>query len=305
MCKGKTLYLEYQQLIEQALEKALPIKSAQWMQNNIPAPLNEAMRYSLLAGGKRLRPIMLMAAYSLAKEQLEECLPFAVALEMIHTYSLVHDDLPAMDDDELRRGIPTNHMVFGEGIAILTGDALLNEAYEICAHSNHPQTLPFLRILSNCAGARGMIAGQTADLIHEGEAPSMDLVRYLQYNKTVRLFYAAIVGGLTLASAKVSLVEAGKLYATAYGTAFQIIDDLSDIFSDAETMGKNTQKDKNRQKPTWPAAFGVEQSFVDAKTYCDEAINIAEQFGERGILLAYLAQQLLVSIPKQGGVYYV
>lgn len=305
MINGNMRYREYQNLVEEALENAIALNDKKWIQNEIPRHLSEAMRYSLLAGGKRLRPVMLVAAYHLVHEQLKDCFPFAVALEMIHTYSLVHDDLPAMDDDALRRGKPTNHMIYGEGIAILAGDALLNEAYELCLHSNHPNTLSYLQVLSNCAGARGMIAGQVADIVHEGEEPSQDLVRYLQYNKTVRLFYAAVVGGLTLAGAGESLIEAGKEYATAYGTAFQIIDDLLDIYSDAETMGKNTQKDKDKQKLTWPAAFGIEQTFTDARDYCNKAIKVSEQFGHRGEVLSYLAKQLLESIPQQGGTQHV
>ncbi len=265
----------------------------------IPQPLRSAMRYSLLLPGKRLRPVLLLAAYHLLREDWREALPFACALEMIHTYSLVHDDLPAMDDDKLRRGQPTNHLVYGENMAILAGDGLLNLAYEtmlsapLC-QKDPANALRAAREIAYRAGVRGMIAGQTLDVKLEGSAPSRENVRYIHLHKTADLLTAPVVAGLLLAGATEEQLEAGRQYGQGIGLAFQIVDDLLDIQGDVHKLGKETGMDAQRGKLTWPAVCGVEQSRKDALEAVAQAVNAMQLFGPKGDFLAQLAQKSLV-----------
>ena len=284
-------YAALRQAVERALEAALPPPPSPWRQGAVAGPLNEAMRYSLLSGGKRLRPVMLLAAYGLVQEDWRPALPFAAALEMVHTYSLIHDDLPAMDNDDLRRGRPTAHKAFGEALAILSGDALLNEAFETCASVHHPRALDFIRLMSNCAGARGMIAGQTADMLADRVLSPESLIRYLQYNKTAQLFIAAVVGGLTLAGASEAQIALGRQFAQSYGAAFQMVDDWLDVHGDEAAMGKRTHKDAD--KLTWPSVFGEERTLSDVKDQLSAARQAAKALGEKAAVLDYLAQQLM------------
>lgn len=264
-----------------------------------PQPLRSAMHYSLLLPGKRLRPCLLLAAYHLLKDDWETVLPFACALEMIHTYSLVHDDLPAMDDDALRRGKPTNHRVFGEDMAILAGDGLLNMAYETMLDSafaqEHPaETVRAMREIAHRAGVRGMVAGQTLDVKLEGQAPSQESVRYIHLHKTADLLTAPVVAGLMLAGATEEQLEAARNYGRGVGLAFQIVDDLLDLEGDVAALGKETGMDAQRGKMTWPAVRGVEQAREDAKTAVEEAVEAMRVFGQRGEKLSKLAQESLV-----------
>lgn len=264
-----------------------------------PQPLRSAMRYSLLLPGKRIRPALLLAAYRLLKEDWESVLPFACALEMIHTYSLIHDDLPAMDNDALRRGKPTNHRVYGENMAILAGDGLLNMAYEIMLESpfaeQHPaETLRAIREIAYRAGVRGMIAGQTLDVKLEGRAPSRESVRYIHLHKTADLLTAPITAGLMLAGATEKQLEAGRTYGRGLGLAFQIEDDLLDLEGDVAALGKEIGMDAARGKMTWPVVCGVEQARADAQTAVEEAASAMALFGEKGEKLSELARQTLV-----------
>jgi len=264
-----------------------------------PQPLRSAMHYSLLLPGKRLRPCLLLAAYHLIKEDWESVIPFACALEMIHTYSLVHDDLPAMDDDALRRGKPTNHRVYGEDMAILAGDGLLNMAYETMLESpfamEHPaEALRAMREIACRAGVRGMVAGQTLDVKLEGHAPSIESVRYIHLHKTADLLTAPVVAGLMLAGATEAQLEAGRAYGRGLGLAFQIVDDLLDLEGDAASLGKETGMDAQRGKMTWPAVCGVEQARLDARAAVNEAVAAMQIFGEQGKKLSNLAQESLV-----------
>jgi len=265
----------------------------------VPQPLRSAMRYSLLLPGKRLRPVLLLAAYHLLKDDWREAIPFACALEMIHTYSLIHDDLPAMDDDKLRRGQPTNHLVYGENMAILAGDGLLNLAYEtmlsapIC-HQEPANALRAAREIACRAGVRGMIAGQTLDVKLEGSEPSRENVRYIHLHKTADLLTAPVVAGLMLAGATEDELEAGRQYGQGIGLAFQIVDDLLDIQGDVHKLGKETGMDAQRGKLTWPAVCGVEQSRKDALEAVSQAVRAMQLFGTKGDFLAELAQKSLV-----------
>jgi geranylgeranyl diphosphate synthase, type II len=264
----------------------------------VPEPLRSAMRYSLLLPGKRLRPVLLLAAYHLAADDWETALPYAAALEMIHAYSLIHDDLPAMDDDALRRGKPTNHLVFGENIAILAGDGLYSLAMETMLEaaqkSGHPHALKAMEEIARRAGVRGMIAGQTLDVKLEGTQPRKDMVHYIQRHKTGDLLTAPLTAGLMLAGADETLLAAGRGYGEALGAAFQIVDDLLDLRGDVTILGKQTGMDMQRGKLTWPAVHGEAASREEAARLIAAAKDALAPFGERAAFLRMLADQTLI-----------
>lgn len=264
----------------------------------VPQPLRSAMRYSLLLPGKRIRPALLLAAYHLLAEDWEKAMPYACALEMIHTYSLIHDDLPAMDDDAFRRGKPTNHKVYGEGMAILAGDGLLNMAYETMLEADitcekPAQAVAAMGEIARRAGVRGMVAGQTLDVSLEGAKPKQEYVRYIHEHKTADLLTAPLVAGLMLAGADEKQLEAGRLYGLNLGLAFQITDDLLDLEGDAALLGKDTGMDAQRGKMTWPAVYGIEQARKDAAACVDNAIKALEGFGPEADALRSLAAGIL------------
>ena len=262
---------EYRQITEEAL---IPMLSSL---GNIPSPLFDAMSYSLKAGGKRIRPCLLLAACEMAGGKLDEALPFACALEMIHTYSLIHDDLPAMDNDDLRRGRPTNHKVFGENLAILAGDGLLNAAAELMAgaalKTGSIRGVRAMESIMRHAGVTGMIAGQTADVTGEGKTPGEEEVRYIHLHKTADLLEASMEAGLALAGAGDEQIEAGRAYAMHLGLAFQMTDDLLDVTGNADAMGKSTGKDSEQNKMTWVALKGIEGTEKDAGREVETAIG--------------------------------
>lgn len=263
-----------------------------------PQPLRSAMRYSLLLPGKRIRPVLLLAAYHLIRDDWQSVLPFACALEMIHTYSLVHDDLPAMDNDDLRRGKPTNHRVFGENMAILAGDGLLNMAYETMLNApftaEHPaQAVAAMREIAKRAGVTGMIAGQTLDVKLEGHEPCRESVRYIHLHKTADLLTAPVTAGLMLAGATDEQIAAGQAYGCGLGLSFQIQDDLLDLEGDVALLGKQTGMDAQRGKMTWPAVCGLEKAREDAGQAVQSAVNAMAVFGERADFLTTLARNTL------------
>lgn len=267
-------FKEYRQMTEEAL---IPMLSSL---GDIPSPLWEAMSYSLEAGGKRIRPALLLAACETAGGDSSLALPFACALEMIHTYSLIHDDLPAMDNDDLRRGQPTNHKVFGENVAILAGDGLLNAAAELMAVSavkmDDMRGIRAMEIIMRHAGVTGMIAGQSEDVTSEGQEPREDIVRYIHEHKTADLLEAAVEAGLALAGAEETEIAAGREYALHLGLAFQMTDDLLDVTGSADRLGKSTGKDQEQNKMTWVALKGVEGTAEDARreiVLAKEALN--------------------------------
>lgn len=286
-------------LMQQGDEPVTQPQEGGWEADMPPQPLRSAMRYSLLLPGKRLRPVLLLAGYHLVRDDWQYALPFACAMEMIHTYSLIHDDLPAMDDDALRRGKPTNHRVFGEAVAILAGDGLLNLAYETMlsapvAAERPQQALRAAGEIARRAGVCGMIAGQTADVTLEGHAPTAESVRYIHLHKTADLLTAPVVAGLTLAGATEAQLEAGRAYGQGVGLAFQIVDDLLDLEGDVRLLGKETGMDAQRGKQTWPAAFGVEKARQDAQSAVKQAVEALTPFGEKGAYLRELARKTLV-----------
>ena len=264
---------EYRDLINRSLEPQLRSLG------RIPDELLNAMLYSLMAGGKRLRPLLLLASCEMAGGSAEIALPFACSIEMIHTYSLIHDDLPGMDNDDLRRGKPTNHKVYGEGLAILAGDGLLNAAMEIAMKTSVSMDdfrgIRATEILARHAGVTGMIAGQTIDVTAEGEKPTQEKVSYIHAHKTADLIQAPVEMGLTLAGCNSRILNDGKEYGFHLGMAFQIVDDLLDVTGDASLMGKNTGMDK--EKMTWVTLRGIEGARIDAKMHVQKAIDALQE----------------------------
>lgn len=272
-------------LIEQALAHAVSAADA------AAGRLLEAMRYSLLGGGKRLRPVLALAACEAVGGPLEAAMGFACAIEMIHTYSLIHDDLPCMDDDDLRRGRPTNHKIYGEAIATLAGDALLTDAFWLLAKSAAPPAalLAAVAELAAAAGSAGMVAGQAIDLLGEGRTMTMEELEYLHRRKTGALFIAAVRGGARLGGAGEAQLEALEAYARALGLAFQVIDDILDVEASTEQMGKRTGKDLAHGKNTYPRLIGLDQSWRFARELERRAHQALDSFDQRAEPLRSLA----------------
>lgn len=281
-------YLKTQQeLIEKALDESLPIAQ--------PAKIYEAMRYSLLAGGKRLRPILCLATCELLEGNTSSALPSACAVEMIHTMSLIHDDLPAMDNDDYRRGKLTNHKVYGEDIAILAGDALLTYAFEYVAREtkNIPpeRTLQVLQILTRAVGAGGLVGGQVMDLECEGKSDvSAETLTQIHRSKTGALLEASVTSGAVVAGAGAEDLQRLSIYAQNIGLAFQIIDDILDVTATSEQLGKTAGKDISAQKATYPKIWGLEESRQKASELIDSALAQLIPYGEKGETLKALAQ---------------
>ena len=278
-------YARYRDRVERALSE-LPMTGA-------PDALREAMRYSLLSGGKRLRACLLLAANEAAGGDERDAMPFACAIEMIHAYSLIHDDLPAMDDDDMRRGKPSNHIRFGEATAILAGDGLLNYAFEVMSASASPRALPALREIARAAGVGGMIAGQVIDMQSQGKAPALDTVRRMYLGKTAALFAAPVAAGLTLAGAGDERIAAGRAFGEKLGLAFQIVDDLLDALGDEKTLGKHTGKDAAANKMTWIACRGAENARRDAESLVSEALDTLSSHFQDAEFLKTLAKRTL------------
>ena len=261
-----------------------------------PPKLQESMAYSLLAAGKRLRPMLVLLACEACGGNAEDALPAACAIEMVHTYSLIHDDLPAMDDDDLRRGRPTNHVVFGEALAILAGDGLLTLAFEILARDIHPGHVAAACCadLARASGMVGMVGGQVADLEAEGGGiDSLDQLEGIHRRKTGALLSSALTLGARVAQASSENLAALANYGQCLGLAFQITDDLLDIRGDKQIMGKAVQKDAAHGKLTYPSLLGEEASVVRARSLVTEACRSITPLGERGRRLEALAQFVL------------
>jgi geranylgeranyl diphosphate synthase, type II len=259
-------------LVDAALDRYLPPK------DELPFSVHTAMRYSIFAGGKRVRPILMLAACEAVGGAIEQAMPAACAMEMIHTYSLIHDDLPAMDDDDFRRGNPTNHKVFGEAIAILAGDALLTEAFILLSAPQHQgkvtpeRMLAVIQEIGHCAGSRGMVGGQVVDMECEGK-PDIDLatVQYIHTHKTGALLKASVKAGALLGGADDIKLAAMTKYGEATGLAFQIADDVLDIEGTTAEIGKDAGSDQARGKATYPAIVGI----AEAKRRAQELVQIA------------------------------
>ena len=287
----KTYMSDISAMTEARLRELLP------SEQSYPEVIHEAMAYSVFAGGKRFRPVLCMAACEAVCGNGAAALDAACALECIHTYSLIHDDLPGMDNDDYRRGKLTNHKVFGEGMAILAGDALLTYAFEILANmANADNSLQMIQIIQEAAkasGEAGMIGGQVVDLISEQKEPSLELLQYIHSHKTGALIAASVRIGAILGGANAAQLEALTVYAEQLGLAFQITDDILDVIGDAEKIGKPVGSDEKNQKATYPLLFGLEQSKQMAADAVEKAIAALEQFGDRADMLKQLALYLL------------
>lgn len=281
----------YLPMIEQFLPKLIPSDSC------TEKIVIESMRYSLLAPGKRIRPTLLLAFCEACSGDVQAALPYACAVEMIHAYSLIHDDLPCMDDDALRRGRPSNHIVYGEDIALLAGDALQSLAFESMlsreALSNFGLNgAKAAGILARAAGANGMVGGQTIDLTTEGKSPSFDVITEMYSKKTGRLIKAPAVMGCVLAGGSSSEVEAAEIYAENIGLAFQIVDDILDIISDTETLGKPVGSDAENSKVNYVTLLGIDSSRKKVDALTAAAIESLNVFDTDTVFLRELALSL-------------
>ena len=284
-------YLEKSSVaVNESLDRFLPRATEK------PATLHKAMRYSLFAGGKRMRPALCLAAAEACGGSWSDAMPLACAVECIHTYSLIHDDLPAMDDDDFRRGKPTNHKVFGEAVAILAGDALLTQAFEIAAHGKAFRRYPHQTVIleiTRAAGSLKLIAGQVADLEAEGKTIGIPALRFIHECKTSALLCCAVrLGGM---SANCSPAQLRALTDFGYhvGLAFQVIDDILDITQTSEQLGKTAGKDAQAKKATYPAIVGLEKSRRTARQLTDRAFRALRPFRGKAHALEALAAYLL------------
>jgi geranylgeranyl diphosphate synthase type II len=287
-------YLQEQKaLVDEALARYLP------GEEHYPPAIFQAMRYSVFAGGKRVRPILAIAAAEALGGTATDVLPLACALECIHTYSLIHDDLPALDDDDYRRGRLTNHKVFGEANAILAGDALLTFAFELMGDARHwPQFVPerVVQVMHEVAyaiGTFGMIGGQVVDLQMEGQDIDLPALQYIHAHKTGALIRTSVRSGGILGGGSPAAVEALTHYGTHIGLAFQIMDDILDVRGDEQLMGKALRKDDARRKATYPRLVGLAESEVRAQAAVTASIAALDIIGERGAVLRELAHFII------------
>jgi geranylgeranyl diphosphate synthase type II len=280
-----------QALADGALERLLPSASQH------PVSIHQAMRHSVFAGGKRLRPILCMEAGRMVAGSLPAGIEeLGAALEMLHTYSLVHDDLPALDNDDLRRGRPTCHKVFGDAIAILAGDALQTQAYEVLAQLKCPAE-PRVRIIEEIARGTGtvdgMIGGQVADLEAERTKPDAKMLEYIHRSKTAALITASVVSGGLYAGANEKQVSQLRSFGQSIGLAFQIVDDVLDVTQTSEQLGKTAGKDTAAEKVTYPALFGIDESLRKADQLVENAFTALDTFGAGGETLKSIARYLV------------
>ncbi|MBV9491053.1 MAG: polyprenyl synthetase family protein [Verrucomicrobia bacterium] len=286
----KEYLLARQKTIDAALEQWLPKAAIR------PKTIHKAMRYSVFAGGKRLRPILCLAAAECCGGDPQAALPLACAVECIHTYSLIHDDLPCMDNDDFRRGMPTSHKVFGEGIAVLAGDALLTFAFELAAQVPGWPRYPLRQVIQELAvasGSRQLIAGQVVDLESEGKKISLPLLRFIHRSKTAALLRCAIRLGAMSANATPAQLQKLSDFGLALGLAFQVVDDILDVTQTTEKLGKSAGKDVAAEKATYPSVVGLERSRRVARRLTDQARAALQPFGKRASDLLGLANHLL------------
>jgi geranylgeranyl diphosphate synthase, type II len=287
-------YLQEQKArVDEALARYLP------GEENYPPAIFQAMRYSVFAGGKRVRPILAIAAAEASGGTAEDVLPLACALECIHTYSLIHDDLPALDNDDYRRGRLTNHKVFGEANAILAGDALLTFAFELIGDARHwtqfvpERVVQVIYEVASAIGTFGMIGGQVVDLQMEGQDIDLPALQYIHAHKTGALIRTSVRSGAILGGGSPAEVEALTDYGTHIGLAFQIMDDILDVRGDEQLMGKALRKDDARRKATYPRLVGLAESEVRAQAAVAAGIATLDLLGARGAVLRDLAQFMI------------
>ncbi|KAB2951721.1 polyprenyl synthetase family protein [Heliorestis acidaminivorans] len=285
--------------IDSALETSLPEEKA------IPPVIHQSMRYSLFAGGKRLRPVLALAACRAVQGDDSKVMAAACALEMIHTYSLIHDDLPAMDDDDLRRGKPTNHIVYGEAMAILAGDGLLTRAFGLLAESAFAEVadqqetslaqryLQVMAEIAHASGSQGMIGGQVMDIEAEEQKIDLSTMEYIHQHKTGALIKTSLRAGAILGGGSEEEITALTSYGEYLGLAFQITDDLLDVQGDTAKLGKPVGSDEKNQKSTYPSLLGLEKAREAAETAVQSAVEALDNFGPEAELLRQLALYLL------------
>ena len=281
---------ERTRIVDRALNRFLPKESVK------PVTIHKAMRYSVFAGGKRLRPVLTLASAEACGGTVDAALPAACAVECIHTYSLIHDDLPCMDDDDLRRGRPTNHKVFGEGVAVLAGDGLLTVAFEILAQAAPTKrygTAAQITELAHASGSRWLVGGQVADLEGEGRKLNGVELQYIHRCKTAALLTASIRLGAMSANATPAQLKGLTTFGQSVGLAFQVIDDILDVTQSSEKLGKTAGKDVDSQKATYPAVHGLEKSRKEARRLTAIAHRSLASFGKAGAALEALADYLL------------
>jgi geranylgeranyl diphosphate synthase type II len=282
---------EGRKLTDAALERLLPAASVR------PTSIHQAMRHSVFAGGKRIRPILCMEAGRAIAGSLPAAIEeLGAALEMLHTYSLIHDDLPALDNDDLRRGRPTCHKVYGEAIAILAGDALQTQAYEVLSQLRCPleARVEIIQEIAHGTGTvNGMIGGQVVDLEAERTKPHAETLEYIHRSKTAALITASVVTGGIFASADGKQVESLRRFGQAIGLAFQIVDDILDVTQTSEQLGKTAGKDVASEKATYPALFGLEESRKKARELLEDAYKVVQNLGANGETLRGLARFLI------------
>jgi geranylgeranyl diphosphate synthase type II len=292
----KAYLREKREIVEEALERFLP------SEESYPETLYRAIRYSMFAGGKRLRPILALAACEAAGREIGNALAPACALEMIHTYSLIHDDLPAMDNDDLRRGRPTNHKVFGEAIAILAGDALLTRAFHILPEQVGPTIgeKDLLRIVSeiaSAAGGKGMVGGQIVDILYEGDREiDLPTLEYIHTHKTGAMIRASVRVGAIAGGANEEQMTSMTRYGDRIGLAFQITDDILDVEGDEKVLGKQTGSDVRKGKKTYPSFYGIDESRNRARELVDSAVTDLAEFDSRAEPLRALAYYIVERI---------
>jgi len=277
-------------LVDEALKAVFPEPQG------LSADVVRAMTYSLFAGGKRLRPILCIGGAEAVGKEGTTVLPFACSLELIHTYSLIHDDLPVMDNDDLRRGKPTNHKVFGEAVALLAGDGLLTEAFRLMAGTSGVDPLSLLkviRLVGSAAGYQGMVGGQVVDIQSEGKPVDPSLVDFIHSHKTGALIHASVTSGAILAQGTEEQVEAISSYGERIGLAFQIADDILDVEGDSKTMGKGVGGDARKKKITFPAAVGLQKAKEIQSRLIEEALGALKTFDEKAEPLRSLAVYII------------
>jgi geranylgeranyl diphosphate synthase type II len=284
--------VERARAVDQALERFLPAET------RAPETIQKAMRYSVFAGGKRLRPVLVIAGAEAVGGRMDDVMPTACALELIHTYSLIHDDLPAMDNDDFRRGRPTSHKVFGEAMAILAGDGLLTHAFRLLADNWRPGMdgavlRDVLVDVADAAGTDGMVGGQVADLEAEGRRIGADMLDYIHLHKTAALIRTSIRVGARLSGATADQLRALAVAGGDLGLAFQIVDDILDVTGTTEQLGKTAGKDQAQQKATYPALHGLDASRARAKQLVGEALAALAPLGPAAEPLRALAHFIL------------
>ena len=288
----KAYLQDRRKIVEEALHRYLPAE------DNTPVEIYKAIHYSVFAGGKRIRPILCLAAVEASGGDLAPAMPFACALELIHTYSLIHDDLPAMDNDDFRRGKPTSHKVFGESIAILAGDALLTEAFVLLSRAEKvrfsaEKRLAVIQEIAQAAGIAGMVGGQTLDLLSEKSRPDIEVLNEIHRRKTGALIMAAVKSGAIIANTREDKLQALANYSINVGLAFQIADDILNVEGDRELMGKETGSDAALGKVTYPSLMGMDNAKEKLQKHIDAAIASLSIFDERALPLRLIARYIM------------